>query len=334
MTPSKPPTNAPEHELVAHIEQLEREIATIRTQLDSATRLGSLGLPAGAIAHEFNNLLTPVLSYARVALDNLDDTMLTQRALQRAVTGVEKATRIAGSVLRLAGSEMTTEHTTPSCCIDDALESALASLPRSLDAESIELKTDFDPRIILSIRQTDLEHVLLNLILNAVRAMKTARGANSSSGGVLTLSCHMANPNRSTWNTPTHPTHPATTPPISPSPLLPASSTEKMENSRGQPGFMAHIQVADTGIGIDWEIQKTLPIESKTGNMLPNSDRSGTAPAQHAHAGPHQHNTGNGLGLAIIERLIEAAKGSITFQSQPGAGTTFDILLPASHHAA
>ncbi|XHH10304.1 MAG: ATP-binding protein [Candidatus Bathyarchaeia archaeon] len=37
---------------------------------------------------------------------------------------------------------------------------------------------------------------------------------------------------------------------------------------------------------------------------------------------------GQGLGLAVVKRLIEALGGSLTFESQEGKGTTFTITLP------
>jgi signal transduction histidine kinase len=37
---------------------------------------------------------------------------------------------------------------------------------------------------------------------------------------------------------------------------------------------------------------------------------------------------GQGLGLAVVKRLVEALGGSITFESQEGKGTTFTINLP------
>ena len=39
---------------------------------------------------------------------------------------------------------------------------------------------------------------------------------------------------------------------------------------------------------------------------------------------------GTGLGLAISQSIVQNAGGTIDVQTQPGAGTTFTILLPAA----
>ena len=39
---------------------------------------------------------------------------------------------------------------------------------------------------------------------------------------------------------------------------------------------------------------------------------------------------GQGFGLAVLKRLIEAMKGSINFESEKGKGTKFKIELPAN----
>ena len=38
---------------------------------------------------------------------------------------------------------------------------------------------------------------------------------------------------------------------------------------------------------------------------------------------------GQGLGLAVVKRLIEALNGKVSFESEVGKGTKFIIELPA-----
>jgi signal transduction histidine kinase len=69
------------------------------------------------------------------------------------------------------------------------------------------------------------------------------------------------------------------------------------------------IQVRDEGIGIPPEEQKRL---------FEPFFRAGNVGAV----------TGTGLGLTIVKQAVEAHKGTITFESQGGIGTTFTLKIP------
>jgi C4-dicarboxylate-specific signal transduction histidine kinase len=40
--------------------------------------------------------------------------------------------------------------------------------------------------------------------------------------------------------------------------------------------------------------------------------------------------TGRGLGLAAVDGIVRANGGAIRLATQPGSGTTVDVLLPAA----
>jgi len=76
-------------------------------------------------------------------------------------------------------------------------------------------------------------------------------------------------------------------------------------------GTALKLQVTDTGRGIPPE---DLP---RVFERFYRGDKS------HSHEVP-----GTGLGLAIVKHLVEAHKGTITAQSTPGQGSTFQFTLP------
>jgi signal transduction histidine kinase len=82
------------------------------------------------------------------------------------------------------------------------------------------------------------------------------------------------------------------------------------------------MEVSDNGPGIPDDVAKRLFEPFAHGPKVAgriNSSRS-----------THE---GTGLGLAICRRLIEDARGTISANSRPGYGTTFQILLPTSRQA-
>ncbi len=70
-------------------------------------------------------------------------------------------------------------------------------------------------------------------------------------------------------------------------------------------------QISDTGIGISAADQAR--IFERFFKADPSRERS---------------NEGSGLGLSIVQKIVEMHRGSIRVESQPGSGTTFTVTLP------
>lgn len=71
------------------------------------------------------------------------------------------------------------------------------------------------------------------------------------------------------------------------------------------------IIVSDQGEGMSREVQKHI--------------------FEKFYQGDHSHKSdGNGLGLALVKRIVELCKGRVEVQSEPGQGATFTVKLPRS----
>src|SRR5271154_2188847 len=105
----QPPTVALEQALLSRLGDMQQQLNFLKEQLTESQRLATIGTIAAVIAHEFNNLLTPIVSYSQVALQSAESTHpdmdLLRKALSKAFVGSSKAGRICASMLGLARGE-------------------------------------------------------------------------------------------------------------------------------------------------------------------------------------------------------------------------------------
>ena len=154
-------------ELLAHFEQLEAQFQQVRDGLTHSHRLATLGTIASIVAHEYNNILTPVISYAQLALADPDDPALMRKAVEKALSGAERAARISSSLLGFAreGDEQQV------ALLPKTIAEAVSCLGRDPAKDGITLKVAV-PEVTVAIPPLNLQQVMLNLILNARKAMK------------------------------------------------------------------------------------------------------------------------------------------------------------------
>jgi len=159
-------------EVLARLQQAEVELESLRRELDHSYQLATLGTLTAGIAHEINNILTPVLAYAQLARSNPNDTSLRTKALDRAVAGVESASRIIEAVLGFARNDDDGQH----AVVREVIESALACLSRDPVRDGIRLIIEVAPDTTVRIRPLALQQVFLNLILNAIAVLHGTQG--------------------------------------------------------------------------------------------------------------------------------------------------------------
>ena len=77
----------------------------LRRQLSHVQSLANIGIISCMIAHEINNLLTPLGSYAQLALNNPDDHELLTKVLKKTVRSTEYAAKLQDSMLAITNNE-------------------------------------------------------------------------------------------------------------------------------------------------------------------------------------------------------------------------------------
>ena len=150
---------------------MERQLECLREQLTESQRLATIGTIAAVIAHEFNNLLTPIVSYSQFALASAEsdkpDMELIKKALSKAFGASTKAGKICQSMLGLARGQ--TAQTT--VAIQTLVDEVLLVLARDPQKDGLALRVQVQPDLRVNGDPVQLEQVLLNLLINARQAM-------------------------------------------------------------------------------------------------------------------------------------------------------------------
>jgi len=151
--------------------QMQQELDQLRAQLAESQRLATIGTISAVIAHEFNNLLTPIISYSQFALQSAQsdapDMELIRKALSKSYQSADKAGRICQSMLGLARGESVFAQVSVQRLVDEVLL-VMARDPRR---DSITLRVQVSPELSVWGDAVQLEQVLLNLLINARQAM-------------------------------------------------------------------------------------------------------------------------------------------------------------------
>lgn len=139
---------------------------------EHALRMATLGELLAMVSHEIGNTLSPVGTYAQLALRHPEDHALAQKALTRAAAAVDRVSRVTEAVLALSKPDVPRGTADVAKCLDGAVD----CMGRDLVRDQINLVRQLEPGIEATIPFTALEHVLLNLLLNARASLMTVGG--------------------------------------------------------------------------------------------------------------------------------------------------------------
>lgn len=143
--------------------------ALVESALIQSQKMESLGRLAGGIAHDFNNLMTVISGAAEtLQIKVTEPDQSTERLLSLILDARDRAARLTRNLLAYGGNQ----HLNLEACSTLALAENIRQLTENLVREEIELSfTTPEEDHWVRGDLTQLEQVLLNLILNGVDAI-------------------------------------------------------------------------------------------------------------------------------------------------------------------
>jgi signal transduction histidine kinase len=146
---------------------LERRIEQLEGELRQARRMAALGDLVSTTTHEFNNILTTIINYAKLGLRHKDEAS-RDKALTKILAAAGRAEKITNGVLGMARNRGNERVPTDLTAL---IESSLVLLEREMQKYRIQIVSQFEPAPLAFVCGNEIQQVLLNLLTNARQAM-------------------------------------------------------------------------------------------------------------------------------------------------------------------
>ncbi|MCL2330404.1 MAG: HAMP domain-containing histidine kinase [Phycisphaerae bacterium] len=156
----------------AELERLAQRLQLLVAQVRQSQKLASLGATAAVLAHEFNNLFTPIVAYSRQALDT-DDVPLMRKTLEKTLSQIDIVWTMCD---RVVGMARQSDDRIKPVNVSSVATNAIECLCRDLAKDNIAVAMQIDPELTVCTNEGTLLQVLFNLVINARQAMLGRRG--------------------------------------------------------------------------------------------------------------------------------------------------------------
>lgn len=147
---------------------LERKLEELQQQLIQAQKMSTVGALASSVTHEFNNILTTIINYAKLGLRH-KDAASRDKAFDKILAAGQRASRITTGLLSYSRRGLERREGTDLTAL---VQDLLVLVEKDLQMHRVRLQTNFDGRPMCVINAGQIQQVLLNLIVNARQAME------------------------------------------------------------------------------------------------------------------------------------------------------------------
>lgn len=192
------------------------EYQKLESQLRQAQKMEAIGTLAGGIAHDFNNILSAIIGFTEISLEDIPNDSELHSDLQNVLIAGGRAKDLVNQILTF--SRQTEQELRPlkiQIVINEALKLIRSSLP-----STIEIRKDIDTNCApVLVDPTQIHQIIMNLCTNAYHAMK-------ESGGIIEVTLKALNIE---------------------------SDSDILQKTQLKPGQHLELIVKDTGYGISKE---------------------------------------------------------------------------------
>jgi signal transduction histidine kinase len=157
--------------------ELVRHEANLQAELFHAEKLAGIGSFAAGIAHDINNPLQLIMGLAENLAEEKDLVTIHQQA-REIVEAVRRTSAISRDLTQYARKTSARDETIVS--LNNRLDEALKIARYAVSFHDISVRKEYEDAVVARGNPDEVLHILVNLITNAVQAMKRA-------GGTLTL---------------------------------------------------------------------------------------------------------------------------------------------------
>jgi PAS domain S-box-containing protein len=157
---------------ISERKKAEKNKTELEAQLLQAQKMESIGNLAGGIAHDFNNILSSVIGFTELALDDVTKGTPLEDNLQEVYTAGKRAKDLVKQILAFA--RQSDEERKPLQVNTIAKE--VLKLIRSAIPTTIKIKDNIESHSLILGNPSQIHQLFMNLCTNAAQAMEEAGG--------------------------------------------------------------------------------------------------------------------------------------------------------------
>ncbi len=152
------------------------KVMALERQFQLAYKIEALGTLAGGIAHDFNNILSSIIGFTELSIDEVTKGSQMEDNLQEVYVAGKRAKDLVKQILAFA--RQSDEKLTPIQV--DIIAKETLKLIRSTIPTTIEIKTNIESHSLIMGNTSQIHQIFMNLLTNASCAME-------AEGGILTV---------------------------------------------------------------------------------------------------------------------------------------------------